>query len=101
MHERGAGPCESGALPPDDPAVAELKQRVRILEERLVGLRASRRVLMNLLSSQRQQQADALRRLESETRRLKSRSVRFAKDNWEKNRTIWELRARLEHKHEA
>jgi hypothetical protein len=86
----------------EDPTVMELRQRVRILEERLAGLRASRRVLMNLLAAQRDQQDAALRRMESETRRLKSRTSRFARDNWEKNRTIWELRARLgEQQHEA
>lgn len=86
----------------EDPTVLELRQRVKMLEERLAGVRASRRVLMNLLGTQRDQQSAAVRRLEKETQRLKSKSTRFAKQNWEMNRVIWDLRARLDQtQHEA
>lgn len=59
--------------------LAELKARIRILEERVQGLRTSRRILMNLLAAQEREKRVRIQRLEIENKRLQRRAGRFAR----------------------
>lgn len=71
--------------------VAELKARVKLLEERVQGLRASRRILMNLLASQEREKRAKIDRLEAENQRLQKQSSRYAKVVLERNIRIIRL----------
>lgn len=75
--------------------MAELQARVRILEERVQGLRASRRILMNLLAAQEREKRNRIHRLEAENRRLQQRSHRYAQLVLERNIRIVRLEDRL------
>jgi hypothetical protein len=71
--------------------LAELRRRVRVLEERVQGLRASRRILMNLLASQEREKRARIQRLERENTRLQRQSSRYAKAVLERNIRIIRL----------
>ncbi len=75
--------------------LTELQARVRILEERIQGLRASRRILMNLLASQEQEKRHRIHRLEAENHQLQKRSHRYAELVLERNIRIVRLEERL------
>lgn len=74
---------------------AELQARIRILEERIQGLRASRRILMNLLAAQEREKRNRIHRLEAENQKLQKRSSRYAKLVLERNIRIVRLEERL------
>jgi len=78
---------------PDD--VGELRRRVRLLEERVQGLRASRRILMNLVASQEREKRARIQRLEKENVRLQQQSTRYAKIVLERNIRIIRLQESL------
>jgi outer membrane murein-binding lipoprotein Lpp len=59
--------------------VQELRARIRALEERIRGLRASRRILMNLLASQDREKRARIKQLEVEVQSLRHRSLRYAR----------------------
>lgn len=71
--------------------VSQLRQRVRVLEERVQGLRASRRILMNLLAAQEREKRSRIQRLEQENLRLQQRSSKFAREVLDKNIRIIRL----------
>ncbi|HYF92216.1 MAG TPA: translation initiation factor 2 [Symbiobacteriaceae bacterium] len=75
--------------------VSQLRQRVRVLEERIQGLRASRRILMNLLAAQEREKRSRIQRLEQENVRLQQRSSRFAREVLDKNIRIIRLQESL------
>lgn len=69
----------------------DLRNRVRLLEERLQGLRTSRRILMNLMAAQEREKRAAIQRLEAENGRLQKRSARYAQALLERNIRIVRL----------
>lgn len=71
--------------------MSQLRQRVRVLEERIQGLRASRRILMNLLAAQEREKRSRIQRLEQENVRLQQRSSRYAREVLDKNIRIIRL----------
>lgn len=73
-----------------------LEKRVRELEDKLLQLRLSRRVLMLLLERQEQEKADFLERLERENRRLMRANHQYAQSLLQKSRQIHELESRLQ-----
>lgn len=75
--------------------LAELQARIRILEERIQGLRTSRRVLMNLLAAQDREKRARILRLEAENRQLRKRNERWARAILERNIRIVRLEQRL------
>lgn len=75
--------------PGDD--LNELRRRVRILEERIQGLRASRRILMNLIAAQDREKRARIQRLEQEKDRLQQQSARYARAVLERNVRIVRL----------
>ena len=76
--------------------VARLRQRIRMLEERIQGLRASRRILMNLLAAQEREKRARIQRLEEENNRLHRRSQRYAQLLMDRNIRIVRLQQSLE-----
>lgn len=80
--------------------LSELKQRVRVLEERIAGLRASRRILMNLVAAQEREKRARIQRLEQENTRLQQQSSRYAKAVLERNIRIIRLEESLRRKRE-
>lgn len=75
--------------------LAELRRRVRLLEERVQGLRASRRILMNLIAAQEREKRARIQRLEAENSRLQQQSTRYAKAVLERNIRIIRLEESL------
>lgn len=75
--------------------VKELRSRVRLLEERLQGLRTSRRILMNLIAAQEREKRALIQRLESENGRLQQQSARYARRLLERNIRIVRLEESL------
>lgn len=73
----------------------DLRSRVRLLEERLQGLRTSRRILMNLVASQEREKRALIQRLEAENGRLQKRSARYAQAVLERNIRIVRLEEHL------
>lgn len=71
--------------------VRELVSRVRLLEERIAGLRASRRILMNLVAAQEREKRDRIRQLEQENARLQRLSARYARAVLDRNIRIVRL----------
>lgn len=71
--------------------MGQLRQRVRVLEERIQGLRASRRILMNLLAAQEREKRSRIQRLEQENVRLQQRTSRYAREVLDKNIRIIRL----------
>lgn len=69
----------------------ELKRRLRLLEERVQGLRASRRILMNLLAAQEREKRSQIQRLERENSRLQQQSSRYAREVLDRNIRIIRL----------
>lgn len=59
--------------------MAEVNARVKLLEERVQGLRTSRRILMNLLAAQEREKQARIQRLEAENRKLQRRAGRYAR----------------------
>lgn len=57
----------------------DLESRVRHLEDRVRALRASRRVLMDLLVMREEERKAQLARLEDENRRLRRRNGHYAR----------------------
>lgn len=80
--------------------LGQLRQRVRVLEERVQGLRASRRILMNLLAAQEREKRSRIQRLEQENTRLQQQSSRYAKAVLERNIRIIRLEENLRRNHE-
>lgn len=76
--------------------VQYLERRVRELEDKMLQLRLSRRVLMLLLEKQDQENSAFLERLERENRRLTRTNHQYAQSLLQKNRQIYELESRLE-----
>lgn len=76
--------------------VTRLRQRIRMLEERIQGLRTSRRILMNLLSAQEREKRARIQRLEEENIRLHRRSQRYAQALMDRNIRIVRLQQSLE-----
>ena len=75
--------------------VTQLRQRVRVLEERIQGLRASRRILMNLLAAQEREKRSRIQHLEQENFRLQQRSSRFAREVLDRNIQVIRLQESL------
>lgn len=71
--------------------VSQLRHRVRVLEERVQGLRASRRILMNLLAAQEREKRSRIQRLEQENQQLQQRSSRYARAVLDRNIQIIRL----------
>lgn len=78
----------------------QLQRRVRMLEERVSGLRASRRILMNLLSSHEREKRVRIQSLERERDQLQRRSSHYAKEVLERNIRIIRLEESLRSSHE-
>lgn len=76
--------------------LAQLQNRVRVLEERIQGLRASRRILMNLITAQEREKRARIQRLEQENTRLQQQSTRYAKAVLERNIRIIRLEQALQ-----
>jgi hypothetical protein len=86
-----------------DVAVSEfeaLKAKIRSLEEKIQGLRASRRILMNLLSTSEREKKARITRLERENELLKRRSSKYARAVFERNLRIIRLEAYLKQNQE-
>lgn len=79
---------------------AQLRQRVRVLEERIQGLRASRRILMNLLAAQEREKRSRIQRLEQENVRLQQRTSRYAREVLDKNIRIIRLQESMQRSEE-
>jgi DNA anti-recombination protein RmuC len=77
-------------VPPTD-ETTQLRNRVQVLEERIQGLRASRRILMNLIATQEREKRAKIQRLEEENNRLQKQSTRYAKAMFEQNIRIIRL----------
>ncbi len=69
----------------------ELRDRVRQLEERVQGLRVSRRILMNLINAQERERRARIHHLEQENERLQQRTTRYARAVLERNIRILRL----------
>ncbi|MDB4896447.1 MAG: hypothetical protein JWN15_2709 [Firmicutes bacterium] len=76
--------------------LTQLRNRVRVLEERIQGLRASRRILMNLITAQEREKRARIQRLEQENTRLQQQSTRYAKAVLERNIRIIRLEQALQ-----
>lgn len=72
-----------------------LRDRIRLLEDRLRGLRASRRILMNLVATQERERRALIEQLEAENDRLQRQSLRYAKAVLERNIRIVRLEESL------
>lgn len=81
--------------------LAELKRRVKVLEERIQGLRASRRILMNLVAAQEREKRSRIQKLEQENSRLQRQSTRYAKAVLERNIRIIRLEGKLQGRDES
>lgn len=76
--------------------VPDLERRVQELEDKLLQLRLSRRVLMHLLERIEQEKAVFVEKLERENKRLHRTNQHFAQSLLEKNRQIIELESKLQ-----
>jgi len=81
--------------------VQALRERIRVLEERVRGLRTSRRILMNLLAAQERERRALIARLEAENGRLQRKSARFARAVLERNIRIVRLEESLRRRTDA
>lgn len=81
----------------DGPEIEDeaLKAKIRSLEEKIQGLRASRRILMNLLTTSEREKKVRIARLESENELLKRRSSKYARAVFQRNLRIIRLEANL------
>lgn len=66
----------------EKPDVEQLQKEIQTLQERLLSLRASRRLLMTMLTAEQGRRAETVRKLEEENRRLKRRNLRMARMAW-------------------
>ena len=80
----------------NDYDAANLRKRVRELEEKVEQLRLSRRVLMNLIEKMEKDRNSFLNRLEKENKKLHHNNYRYARSLLCKNRQIVELESRLQ-----
>jgi predicted nuclease with TOPRIM domain len=71
--------------------LTQLRTRVKALEERIQGLRASRRILMNLIAAQEREKRARIQRLEQENSRLQRQSSRYAQAVLDRNIRIIRL----------
>lgn len=78
-----------------------LRDRIRLLEERVRGLRTSRRILMNLLAAQERERRTLIAQLEAENGRLQRQSRRFARAVFERNIRIVRLEESLRRQNDA
>lgn len=74
---------------------ADLEKRVRELEDKLLQLRLSRRVLMLLLERLDRERSASREQLERENKRLLRSNQQYAQSLFQKNRQIIELESRL------
>jgi len=81
--------------------VQAFRERIRLLEERVRGLRPSRRILMNLLAAQERERRALIARLEAENGRLQRKSARFARAVLERNIRIVRLEESLRRRTDA
>lgn len=72
-----------------------LRAKIRSLEEKIQGLRASRRILMNLLTTCEREKKVRIARLERENEILKRRSSKYARAVFERNLRIIRLEANV------
>lgn len=89
-----------GCVEPSDER-DELNRRVKMLEERVQGLRASRRILMNLLAAQEREKRSRIQRLERERDRLQRQSSRYARAVLDRNIRIIRLEESARHEGES
>jgi len=75
--------------------VRDLERRIQELEDKLLQLRLSRRVLMYLLERMEQEKTVFVQRLEKENKRLHRANQQFAMHLLQKNRQIIELESKL------
>lgn len=80
--------------------LSQLRNRVRILEERVQGLRASRRILMNLIAAQEREKRARIQRLEQENSKLQQRSSKYAKAVLDRNIRIIRLEESIRRSHQ-
>ncbi len=80
----------SAAQSPD-----HLTARIRALEEKVLGLRASRRLLMSLLAEREGERWATVARLEAENHRLRRSQARWARRLLERDRRIARLEEEL------
>jgi TolA-binding protein len=80
--------------------VTQLRHRIRLLEERIRGLRASRRILMNLIAAQEREKRARIERLEQENNRLQQQTSRYARAVLDRNIRIIRLEESLRRKEE-
>lgn len=80
----------------NDYDTANLRKRVRELEEKVEQLRLSRRVLMNLIEKMEKDKNSFLNRLEKENKKLHHNNYRYARSLLCKNRQIVELESKLQ-----
>ncbi|MBO8128434.1 MAG: translation initiation factor 2 [Peptococcaceae bacterium] len=79
----------------------ELQQRIKELEDKLLQLRLSRRVLLHLLERMEQKKTAFLEKLERENRRLHRANQHYAQSLLQKNRQILELKYKLEQRYNS
>jgi len=72
-----------------------LRARIKLLEDKVRGLRLSRLVLMNLLTAQEKKRRLQVRSLEQEKKRLERSNRRYARTILERNVLISSLQHRL------
>lgn len=65
------------AMDPAEVDIEKLYAEIQSLREKLLGLRASRRVLMEIMAVQAREHQWQMRRLELENKRLRRRNLRM------------------------
>uniref|UniRef100_A0A7C2HU62 Translation initiation factor 2 n=1 Tax=Ammonifex degensii TaxID=42838 RepID=A0A7C2HU62_9THEO len=73
----------------------QLRTRIRELEEKLVQVRLSRRVLLHLLEQVEKERNLFMQSLEKENRRLQQTNARYVRSLLKKNQQIIELQSKL------
>lgn len=71
--------------------ITHLKARIEGLEEKIRGLRASRRVLMNLITLLERERRAKIKRLQLENDRLQKSNAKYARAVLERNARICHL----------
>ncbi len=79
----------------DNPQLAKLTARIYSLEEKMLGLRLSRRLLLDLLASREAEKREQLVGLERENRRLHRENAVYARTLLERNGELMLLRETL------
>lgn len=75
--------------------VYELQRKIRELEEKIEGLRTSRRVLMNIIELLEKTKKQEVSRLKIENRKLQRTNQKYARLLLEKNKEIIVLQSRI------